>query len=464
MRQERIFIGEYIAAHDIFGSQDPSGDRISEIPGGKTVYYNSEDYCLVLGGGGAKGVYHIGVWQALREMGIPVGAFLGTSIGAVIAAFLAQGSGKSLERLGQEIRVDNVINLPAGFEKDGELSIGLHIIPGIPDLLASIVSNRGLDTEPFRRLIGDNFDEDALRKGGKDFGVVTIDVTNLKPREVFLEDMEYGKVVDYIMASSAFPGFKNPQIDGAAFMDGGIYDNIPYAMARRRGYRRIIVSDLSGMGRTRKPQIDGCTTIYIKNSIDMGWVLDMNRDFLNAFMLLGYLDTMRTFGRLVGYSYFLKPDKESENAYAPSPSIPFSRKPQYMCYDRRKLLVALECAASILDVERVHAYSYGELETAILKSASATEDKIARVVDTSREGIITLMKGLKETILDGVFTECPYYYYRLVRALFQPSSSGILKRALEKLNPELPIGAAWIASHVSERPVATPAFSTKRTE
>jgi len=81
------------------------------------MYYNTEDYCLVLGGGGAKGIYHIGVWQALQEMGIPVGAFLGTSIGAVIAAFLAQGAGKSLERLGQEIRVDHVINLPAGFKK-----------------------------------------------------------------------------------------------------------------------------------------------------------------------------------------------------------------------------------------------------------------------------------------------------------------------------------------------------------
>lgn len=430
------------------------------------MYYNTEDYCLVLGGGGAKGIYHIGVWQALQEMGIPVGAFLGTSIGAVIAAFLAQGAGKSLERLGQEIRVDHVINLPARFKKDGELSIGLHALPGIPDLFASIINNRGLDTEPFRRLIESNLDEDALRKSGKDFGVVTLDVTNMKPREVFLEDMENGKVVDYIMASSAFPGFKNPKIDGAAFMDGGIYDNIPYAMARKRGYRRIIVSDLSGLGRTRKPQIDGCITIYIKNSIDMGWTFNMNRDFLNAFMLLGYLDTMRTFGRLVGYSYFLKPDKESENAYTPSPSIPFDKKPQYMRYDKRNLLVALECAASILNVERVHAYSYGELEAAILKSVDATEDKIARVVDTSREGIIALTKGLRETILGGVFTECPYYYYRLVRALFQPSSSSsrILKKALEKLNPELPIGAAWIASHVSERPVVTTAFSIKETE
>ena len=34
-------------------------------------------YCLVLSGGGAKGVYHIGVWRALKELGIGVDAFVG---------------------------------------------------------------------------------------------------------------------------------------------------------------------------------------------------------------------------------------------------------------------------------------------------------------------------------------------------------------------------------------------------
>ena len=34
------------------------------------VYNHREGYCLVLSGGGAKGVYHIGVWKALKELGI----------------------------------------------------------------------------------------------------------------------------------------------------------------------------------------------------------------------------------------------------------------------------------------------------------------------------------------------------------------------------------------------------------
>jgi NTE family protein len=46
---------------------------------------------LALGGGGAKGLAHIGVLQVLAEQGIPVRAVAGISVGAEIGAFLAVG-------------------------------------------------------------------------------------------------------------------------------------------------------------------------------------------------------------------------------------------------------------------------------------------------------------------------------------------------------------------------------------
>ena len=81
-------------------------------------------YCLVLSGGGAKGVYHLGVWNALRELGIEVEAFIGTSIGAVIAGLLAQGGTDSLDGLGDSITVDSIIALPETFTADGKLALG----------------------------------------------------------------------------------------------------------------------------------------------------------------------------------------------------------------------------------------------------------------------------------------------------------------------------------------------------
>jgi predicted acylesterase/phospholipase RssA len=59
---------------------------------------NTRPYCLVLGGGGAKGVYHIGVWRALKELEVPVEAFVGNSIGAIMGAFMALDKGSSAGR------------------------------------------------------------------------------------------------------------------------------------------------------------------------------------------------------------------------------------------------------------------------------------------------------------------------------------------------------------------------------
>ena len=65
---------------------------------------------LVLGGGGMKGVAHIGVWKALQEAGIEVGAFIGTSIGALMATGLAAGWGwRELAELARKLTKDDIV-------------------------------------------------------------------------------------------------------------------------------------------------------------------------------------------------------------------------------------------------------------------------------------------------------------------------------------------------------------------
>ena len=46
---------------------------------------------LVLSGGGAKGIAHAGVIQALEENGIPIDYIAGTSMGAIVGSFMRQG-------------------------------------------------------------------------------------------------------------------------------------------------------------------------------------------------------------------------------------------------------------------------------------------------------------------------------------------------------------------------------------
>ena len=49
-----------------------------------------KEYGLVLAGGGTKGAYEVGIWKALKEIGLNITAVVGTSIGALNGAFMVQ--------------------------------------------------------------------------------------------------------------------------------------------------------------------------------------------------------------------------------------------------------------------------------------------------------------------------------------------------------------------------------------
>ena len=53
---------------------------------------NKQEWCLVLGGGGAKGAYQIGAWKALRELDFHFNCIIGTSVGSLNGALIAQNS------------------------------------------------------------------------------------------------------------------------------------------------------------------------------------------------------------------------------------------------------------------------------------------------------------------------------------------------------------------------------------
>ena len=414
---------------------------------GKGMEPLDKGYCLVLSGGGAKGVYHIGVWRALKELGIEVKAVLGASIGAIIAGFLAQGEDEALEEIGRSISLDSILALPEEFTENGKIKVDKDSFSAAREFFLSLVGNKGLDTSPLREILMTRLDEEAIRKSRRDLGIVTVNLSDLQPREVFIEEMDKGKLVDYLMASAAFPGFQQPIIAGKKYVDGGIYDNIPYAMARQRGYRRVIISDISGAGRNRKPEIEGSITIYVKNSIDMGGVLDFDRRFLDDFTILGYLDTMRTFGHFQGYNYFIEPNQEAENSFSVSKKNTSGIAPKFpevMRYDRRLLLKYLECAASILQIERVRAYNYNELTLAIDRKQKADETKVANLLQEGKNKRMAIVAMLRETIANRSFEASPYYYWRLIEEFMPKSAGAVLKRALVGLFSELPAGLFYL--------------------
>ena len=75
---------------------------------------NEKKTALVLSGGGARGAYEAGVWQALTELGIRIDIITGTSVGAINAAMVAQGELELACSLWKEMETHMVFDVPEG--------------------------------------------------------------------------------------------------------------------------------------------------------------------------------------------------------------------------------------------------------------------------------------------------------------------------------------------------------------
>ncbi len=421
---------------------------------------HKEKYCLVLSGGGAKGVYHVGAWRALTEMGIEVEAFIGNSIGAIVAGFLAQHRVREMENIGEHLGADFIMNIPPEFLDNGNIRIGKANLTAFRKFYKSVIEKKGIDVSPLRELLHKHLSEEAIRKSGNDLGVVTFNVSDFKPKYVFLNEMEEGTVLDYLMASAAFPGLEQTVINGKSFIDGGVVDNMPYDMARFRGYRNVIIVDISGMGVNKKPNIQGSNTVYIKNSIQMGWVFDFSKPFLHDYRKLGYLDTKKVFGRLKGDKFFFVPEARYEKSYRRFIKSPEARRivdfhltdlvdspigieqkigrllPEGMQQNRDQLYCLADCAAAIFQIKRIHEYTLKELYQTIREKKEREDARIARlkaeITPTQR---LSLGKNLellfrevrKEVSGKEEDKDCPYYDYCLCTEILELGQKILLK-------------------------------------
>jgi len=426
---------------------------------------SKEGYCLVLGGGGAKGVYHAGVWQALRELRVPISAVVGNSVGALVAGFIAQNNIKGLDSVMANIGLNDLVSIPDKLVIDGEFKLTRSNFKEFISFRKQIFEKKGLDTSPLKKILNNHLDESKLRSLGIDLGVVTYSLSSFKPIEIFVDQMPEGTVLDYLLASATLPGFSATEINEKKYIDGGVHDNIPFAMAKNRGYKRIIVSDISGLGIKRRPEITGVTTVYIKNSIDMGGVLDFSKSFLVKYRYLGYLDTLKAFGKLNGHSYFIAPDieiqekiekkletaavkktvysllgKRADNNQQPDMAARLLLPPKMRC--SKDLVYSLaDCAASALIIERVKLYRFEDLIKEIELKAANVDFRIKKLKKaiTGRE-LRSLIRQIKKISKQGIglsdIQNCPWFYYRIVSDIVPEPLRPVLFSSITALYPE----------------------------
>ena len=205
---------------------------------------------LVLSGGGARGLAHVGVLKVLERERIPVDVIAGTSMGAIVGGLYA--SGMSATEVEEEVRRLDWDNVFANRverreltqrrkEQDFEVSPLLEIGIGMDGLKAPLgsLSSRGLESHLRRLTLGTrlikNFDQLPTP-----FRAVATDMET--GQAVILQD---GDLAIALRSSMSVPGVFAPvEVNGRILGDGGLVNNTPVDVARQMGAERLIVVNI----------------------------------------------------------------------------------------------------------------------------------------------------------------------------------------------------------------------------
>ena len=266
---------------------------------------------LVLAGGGSRGAYQIGVWKALRELGITFDIVTGSSVGALNGALMVQGDFEAGLQLWENISPGDVMT---DILSDEDLSTMKE--PTIwRTFIHDALEQGGCDITPLENTLRRLLDEPRFRSSPIDYALVTVEYPSLKPQELTKEQIPEGMVCDYLLASSAcFPAFKMKEINGSRFLDGGYHDNLPMNLAISMGAEEIIAVDLQSMGIIRKPKISPEKLTIIRSQWNLGPFILFDKTYARRNIKLGYLDTMKAFGHLYGWKYAFAPEDCKNNA------------------------------------------------------------------------------------------------------------------------------------------------------
>ena len=189
-----------------------------------------ERVILVLGGGGVKGIAHVGAWRALREAGVEVTEVVGTSIGALVGAAIAGGAS-----------LDELLDRARSLRKADIVDINRWTL--LPNGIRQQAIFRGLALRQFIQRVLPVTDWSELSV----------------PLNINAVDLESGHTVwfgagartdvplaEAVYASAALPLFYPPaQVNGMHLVDGGVMDTLAITRAADRGADRIIAVNTS---------------------------------------------------------------------------------------------------------------------------------------------------------------------------------------------------------------------------
>ena len=352
-----------------------------------------EKLALVLAGGGARGAYEVGVWQAMAELGMKIDIVTGSSVGSINGAMVCQGDLELSLKMWKEMETHNVFDVHEGFQ-----SI---------DYAKEIVLNKGAGSTRLNELLDRYVDEEKIRASSIEYGLTTVELKTLKPHFLFREDIKEGQLVDFILASSsAFPVIHAHEIDGVEYIDGGYADVMPIDMAIKKGATKVIAVRLHGLGFERKPSnAENVDITIIDPKWDLGETLIFDVDNSRKIMRLGDLDAMKAFGIFEGNYYtfakdtFSKTDLKMADACAKA----FDLEPQLIYTQNTLISKILEAIVQSAEELKEALQILKQLTN---KSLTLPEFiKMTKDVDKSHIFCILIAQNIKEKGKDSIFAK-----------------------------------------------------------
>lgn len=199
----------------------------SSLPAPRVI--ENVNVALALGGGGSKGMVHLGVLEVFEEYGIPIDIIVGTSAGSIIGSLYANHQDTAKMK-------DMLLTLNSQDLLDVSLTDSLYFFS---DIIGPV---RGQYLEEF---VIDHYTVRNLEDLRLPFVAVATDVAN--DRSITLDS---GSIATAIHASSAIPPLFTPvNAYGMLLVDGGVVEPVPVLTAKKYDPKIIIAVDISTPGR-----------------------------------------------------------------------------------------------------------------------------------------------------------------------------------------------------------------------
>ena len=358
-------------------------------------------------------------------------------MGALNGALVCMGDVEKAEDIWKQMTFSTVMDIDDDwmerlFQKEMSLREFLNEVK-------TLLKDGGVDITPLRQLIHETIDEEAIRRSGKEFCLLTFSLSEFRELDLEMEEIPEGMLEDFLLASAYLIGFKNERIHGKKYIDGGVVNNVPLGSLVKRGYKDIIEVRIYGPGREPKVRMpDDGVKYEIAPRVKLGSIIEFSGKRSRQNLMIGYYDAKRMVYGLEGFIYYLK--QTHDEAYyeelmkeireIEKAEIAFVLKLPLGFSDQELFMGMLEAAAKLLRIPKYQIYTVDELYDIVYKKYETRNDQLnlprfVHVLTQLRKEMKMNLKGRNFLTLKDYTPEEITYLLDLAADLKEKKKNGI---------------------------------------